>query len=270
MKLAIKMDKPIHDIHPKEWNKQVNTEALDYVPFRSLQHFKTYVSKVTQKEDMKCGISYKDALRDLQQGNSNLSDNKYESIRNLVRSKLLKRKLITNDLYEEYKLAPEGLVIDMQKLVDGDPSCMLSHNGTGESFFYEIYVSISYPYHVSNETVQENTIKLLTVIEELQRKHIFIKVTLVFADRKPNSENDMLMVIPLFSHKDYKDIKTMSSVINDRLLRKFTFALLEDVYDNNLRSDYGSAVQLDNVINIGDDLDYEELMIKIIKEVGCE
>ena len=269
MKLDIKnLDKPMHSILPKEWSDSVDTDTLDYVPFRNLQHFKQYVAKLTQRENLKCGIRYKDAVRDLQQGNSTLTDETYSSIRNLVRSKLLKRKLITNELYEEYKLSTEGLVIDMGRLANNDPECMLDHNGTGESYFYEIYVSVSYPYSVKNSTVQENSIKLLTVIEELQRKGIFIKVTLVFADRKPNNNNDLLVTIPLFSHKDYKSIKTMSSVINDRLLRKFLFATLEDIYDDSLASDYGKAVQLDKVINIGNDLDFEELMITIMDEVG--
>ena len=103
MKLDINLKKPLHDILPKEWSEELNISKLDYVPFRNLLHFKNYVGSIKQKKDNYCGVSYKKALDDLMKEKSQYSKDEYESIRNLVRANLLKRGLISEDIYESYK-----------------------------------------------------------------------------------------------------------------------------------------------------------------------
>ena len=267
MKLEMSLNKPLHDYLPKEWSDELNTSKLDYAQFRNLIHFKQYVSTVTQKNNMHCDISYADALDELMKEKSQYSKEEYESIRNLVRSNLLKRGLITEDIYESYKYASEGVIVDIAKVINEDPECFLTPVKSYTNHFYELYISISYPSHVSNETVRRNAIKLLSTIEELERQHIYIKVTLVFGDHHPDNDRDLLVTIPLFNHKDFKSIETMSAVVNERLLRKFMFALLEDVYDENLASGYGQAMSMTTCINIGDDLNEVELFTKILDQV---
>lgn len=267
MKLDMNIHKPLHDILPKEWSKELNTSKLDYIPFRNLLHFKEYVASIRQKEDNKCGVSYEKALNDLLKERSQYSKTEYESIRNLVRQNLLKRGLISEDIYESFKYSSEGAIVDIGKVVNEDPECFLTPVKSYTNHFYELYVSISYNWGVSDSTVRENAIKLLSTIEELERQHIYIKVTLVFGDNAPDNHRDMLTTIPLFSYKDFKSIETMSAVINERLLRKFCFALLEDVYGDNLDSGYGRAVTMSNVINIGDHLDETILFSRILDEV---
>ena len=60
----------------------------------------------------------------------------------------------------------------------------------------------------------------------------------------------------------------MSSVVNDKLLRKFFFAVIEDLYGSDLSYGYGTPVALSNTINIGEDLNEVDLFEKIKKDVG--
>jgi len=265
-KLDMKLNKPLKDIFPREWC-YIFDGKVDNVEFRNLEHFKTYVSKITQKDDDNCNVSYEQALDELISGKPQLGNTDVEYIRNLVRKNLLKRGLITNEIYERYKYNTEGLVTDVGKYVEGDPECVLTPSHNYINAFYELYVSISYPYYVTNEKVIENCIKLLATVEELERQHIYIKVTLIFADISVTDKGDvdMFMSIPLFSHRDKKTIETMSSVVNDRLLRKFTFALLEDLYKDDLSGGYGNAVSLSNTINLGNVLNEVELFTEIQK-----
>lgn len=267
MKLDMNISKPIHDIHPSEWKSTLDMSKLNYVSFRNLLHFKNYVKQITQRKDNNCGVSYAEALEDLLKEKSQFTQQEYQSIRDLVRVNLLKRGLISEDIYESFKYASEGQVVDIAKVIMEDPECFLTPVKSYTNHFYELYISISYPWSVSNDTVRHNAIKLLSTIEELERQHIYVKVTLVFADQGPASGSDLLMILPLFNHKDFKSIETMSAVVNERLLRKFGFAMLEDIYGQNLRSSYGTAVDMPKVINIGDDLNEIELFTKILDEV---
>jgi hypothetical protein len=57
----------------------------------------------------------------------------------------------------------------------------------------------------------------------------------------------------------------MSSVINDKLLRKFYFAILEDYYGDTLYQSYGTAVTMDGSFNIGGKFDPVDFFINIMK-----
>ena len=266
MKLDIKLDRPLADILPKEW-KDVLPKNLDNAEFRNLHHFKQYVSTVTQKKDSMCGVSYAEALRDLLSEKPLFSADKVESIRNLVRANLLKRGLITKEIYDRYKYNVDGLIVDIGELNTGNPECVLTPAHNYINHFHELYINISYPYYIANETVIENAIKLLATIEELERQHIFIKVSLVLVSQELGSSTNksLITTIPLFSHKDYKSVETMGAVVNDRLLRKFCFAMFEDIYGNDLASGYGNSLNLPKTINIGKELDEIDLFTEIQK-----
>lgn len=261
------------DVFPKEW-KDTFSSNFDFMLFRNLDHFKDEVSRITQKDKNKCDVSYEEALADLMAGKSNFPETEQESIRNLVRSNLLKRGLITQEVYEDFKFTTDGtqVGVDVGKYAAGEPDCVITPSSQYIDFFYELYVSISYPHHVSNEDVRNNVAKLLATIEELERKHIFIKITLVFpaegADYTDPSKK-FLSAIPLFHHKEPKSVSVMSSVVNERLLRKFYFAILENHYKENLSGNYGRVISLPKTINIGNTLNEIELFEEIMKAVGA-
>jgi len=258
------------DIFPDSWT---SGSKQDFVSFRNLDHFIFTVSKLTQIRDDSCDISYKDALNMLVRRQSDFPVEDQESVRNLVRSNLHKRGLITGDVYEEYKYDVEGTTVgfDVGKYAAGEPDCVITPAKDYVDFFYELYISVSYPYNVENSEIRENVAKLLATIEELERNHIFIKVTLVLPIRAITVDgcSDFFSAIPLFSHKDYKSVQTMSSVVNERLLRKFYFAVLEDVYGDELSDHYGTAKSIEGVMNIGNQFNEVEFYESIQRKVGA-
>lgn len=268
----VKLDTPFPDIFPKSWADIMG--RCNFLPFRNLDHFKFEVAKLRQRSDGECGMSYADALEMLLKGQSDFPESEQESIRNLVRENLFKRGLITQEVYENYRYTTDGTQVDVDagKYAAGEPDCVITPAREYIDFFYELYVSISYPYTVDNSVVRENVAKLLATVEELERRHIYIKITLVFpatgsvhGTDKPN----FFSSIPLFSHKDQKSVSVMSSVINDRLLRKFYFALMETIFEENLSSGYGSATQIERAMNIGYRFDEIEFFENIVHEVGA-
>ncbi len=244
-------DTPISDIYPKEWKDSLNLGNTYIAEYRNLQHFKHHIQNVSQKQDSNCGVNYAEALADILQNKSTMTKGDYEIIKNKVKENLLKRGLIADTVYESYKYAVEGNIWDVAKVISEDPMCCLVPNETYTNYFYELYVSVSYPHYVSNETIMENMAKILATVELLEREHYYCKITLVMPNQGCNrgeGKSNYLALIPLFAHKDVKTIEYMSAVLNDRLLRKFFFAIWEDQYGSNLDSGYGCAIELPNTI----------------------
>jgi len=262
---------PLSTLFPKAWKDILGN--MNNVAFRNFHHFKHAVSQVTQKQDDYCGITYKEALDNLVSGKAGFPASEQSSIRNLVRSNLLKRGLITEEVYENYRYTVDGtsVGVDVSKFANGEPDCVITPAVQYVDFFHELYISISYSHHVTNETVQKNVAKLLATIEELERQHIFIKIMLVLPIRQVTKSGDtsFFSSIPLFSHKDRKSVETMSSVVNDKLLRKFYFAILEDLYGNELDSGYGRPTELPQAMSIGDEFDEVEFFENVVKNVGA-
>lgn len=261
---------PFPDVFPKEFSKPLPTR--DYLSFRNLDHFKHVVSKLTQKQDSSCGMSYAEALKKLLTGESDFPEQEQATIRNLVRENLQKRGLITQEVYEAYRYAVDGVEVgvDIGKYANGEPDCVITPAKQYVDFFYELYINISYPSHVSDENIRRNCAKLLATVEELERQHIFIKVAMVFPGKHCGKDgSNFFSDVPLFSHKDAKSVSTMSSVVNDRLLRKFFFAILEDFYADNLASSYGTAVTLEKSMNIGGAFNEIEFFEEVVLSVGA-
>lgn len=268
------LDLPFPDVFPPGWDKVV--QPCDFMAFRNLDHFRFVVSKLRQKQDNNCGMSYETALHKLLKGESDFPEEEQMSIRNLVRSNLHKRGLITEEVYENFRYSTDGTKVDVDvgKYANGEPDCVITPARQYIDFFYELYISISYPYNIDNSTIRKNCAKLLATIEELERQHIFIKISLVLPIRnlvhnEVRGRTNFMSAIPLFSHKDPKSVSTMSSVINDRLLRKFYFAIVEDLYGENLRSSYGYAETLDGSMNVGNHFDEIKFFEEVVKTVGA-
>ena len=265
-------DLPFPDVFPKEWKDEMG--KLKFMSFRNLEHFKFEVSKLTQKADKNCDMTYEKALSMLLNGESDFPKEEQDSIRNLVRSNLLKRGLITQEVYENFRYSTDGTKVDVDvgKYANGEPDCVITPAVQYVDFFYELYINISYPWNISNEKIRTNIAKLLATIEELERQHIFIKISLVLPIHgvsKESSVRDYFSFIPLFSHKEMKSVSTMSSVVNDRLLRKFYFALLEATYGENLSYGYGTAVKLPKTMNPGEDFNEIEFFEEVKTLVGA-
>ena len=264
------LKKPLLDIFPASWKDKVN--ATDNLEFRNLTHFKNTVATLKQREDNLCGVSYQQAVGDLIKGKSLLSFDKAETVKKLVKANLLKRGLITEEVYEDFKYADSGtqVGIDVAKFTEGDPNCVITPSRQYVNFFYELYISISYPAHVKNSFIMDNVVKLLATIEELEKKKIFIKITLILPVRNiSDSDDNFFMSVPLFSHNEVKTAESMCSVINDRLLRKFCFAIFEDIYGSKLRSSYGNVVRLEKCMNLGDSFNEVEFFERVKNEVGA-
>jgi len=248
------------------------TKKRDYFTFRNLSHFQHVVSKMTQIKDNYCDMTYAEALKKLLAGESDFPKSEQGSIRNLVRSNLHKRGLITEDIYEAYRYTVDGVDvgIDVGKYAAGEADCVISPSRQYVDYFYELFINVSYPYHVDNSTIRANCAKLLATIEELERQHIFIKIAMVLPVRGPSSNNNNFFAdVPLFSHKDPKSVDTMSSIINDRLLRKFFFAILENYYGDTLHDSYGTAVTLKGAMSIGNEFNEIDFFEEVVLSVGA-
>ena len=262
----------VPSIYPPEWKESFTSN--DNVLFDNLDQFTFTVSKITQKQDENCDISYKEALKKLIRGESDFPESEQDTIRNLVRNNLMKRGLITEEVYENFRYTHDGtqVGIDVGKYASGESDCVITPSKQYIDFFYELYVNVSYSWNVTNETVRQNVAKLLATIEELERKHVFIKINTILPISNVATVDDdcrnFLSVIPIFSHKDFKSVDIMSSVINERLLRKFYFAVLEDLYGSDLHGGYGHPVQLPKSMNIGHSFDEVELFESIMTTVG--
>lgn len=264
------LNKPLSDIYPSSWLDKLDLPNTYIAEYPSLAYFKHHVKTLKQKNDMKTGISYAEAVDALLRNKATMSFGDYQIIKNSVRNNLLKRGLISENIYESYRYEVEGHLVDVAKVIAEDPACFLVPNHTYTNYFYELYINVSYPYHVEDSTIRNNMAKILATVELLEQEHIYCKITLVMPNTRCNTgdgPSNHLILIPLFSHKDHKDIETMSSVLNERLLRKFFFAIWEDQYGSNLSSGYGIATTLPHSINPGDTLDEVELCSNILNQV---
>lgn len=268
-KTKFTLNQPLSDVYPSTWKKQFDFTDCRIAEYATLQHFKHHMKTITQREDNYCDISYADALDDLLKNKATMTEEDYEVIKNKVKNNLLKRGLISENVYESYKYDIEGDIVDVAKVVARDPQCFLVPNTTYKNYFYELYISVSYPAGVKNSTVMENMAKILATVELLEKEHYYCKITLVLPIRNcglGQSESNFFSMIPLFSHRDEKSVAVMSSVLNDRLLRKFYFAHLEEYYGSDLCGSYGNAVDLPNTIKPVD-LNEEDLCASILEQV---
>lgn len=271
------LDKPIMDLLPnfRDYDQE-KLIKLQNAEFRTLDHFMSVVSELKQKEDTKCDVTYEEAIRQLRNHETALKQEDVEQIQNLVRSQLYARGLLTEEVYENYRYTTDGTQVDVDvgKYAAGEPDCVITPNRKYIDYFYELYISVSYPYYVTDDDVRRNVVKLLTTIEALQTKNIHIKVVLVFAAahvEKGYPGSYFYSSIPVFSHKDTKHFDVMASVVNERLLRKFYFAILEDVYGENLADNYGIAVKLNGkLLNIGEEFNEIEFFQDILEAVHHE
>ena len=259
------LKKPLVHTYPKEWADEMNYGNTEIVEYANLAYFRHHLMSLEEQETS----GFVEARNNLMTGKSAIEDGDYEIIKNRVKNNLLKRGLISENIYESYKYHTEGGIVDVSKIAEGDPNCCLVPNESYQNYFYELYISISYPYHVSDKTVTDNMAKILATVELLEQEHIYCKINLVVPNTGCNNgkgKKNSLTVIPLFSHRDVKSLKTMSSILNNDLLRKIFFTIWEDRYGSDLSSGKGLATDLSHTIKPVD-LDECELASSILEQV---
>lgn len=263
---------PYPDVFPESFKTYF--KSVDFMQFRNLDHFKFVVSKLKQREADKCGMDYYTALMKLMKSEGDFPKEEQVLIRDKVRQNLHKRGLITEEVYEEYKYATEGtqVGVDPAKYAAGEPDCVITPTHQYVDYFYELYISISYSCYVEDSAIREECAKLLATIEELERQHIYIKITLVLPIETvafdSEKSHNYFACVPLFSHKEPKNVNVMSSVVNERLLRKFFFAVLENFYEEDLADNYGTAVDLNGAFTLGNEFDEVEFFERVLEAVG--
>jgi len=258
------------DYHPKSWNKNMELDDTCIMEFRNKYHFISAMELIKAKDDSRCEISYEDALKELKQGKGTIPQAKYETIKHKIKESLLKRNLISENIYEGFEYSVEGDIIDIAKYVEGNPECMIVPKSVGKNYFYELYINVSVNWAMSNKEMQHRIAQVLATIELLEQEHIYIKLNVVDTSVNVNCNEEfshILAIIPIFSHREPKDIHILSAIVNDRFLRKFMFTLSEDLCGDGLNSGYGRARPLDNVINISDDFNAVQTVEKILDEL---
>lgn len=250
-------DAVLADHHPKSWKSAMNLEQTTILDWRNPTHFANTMSLITQEKDHKCGISYADALSELKAGVGTISDSEYQLIKHKVKESLLKRDLISENIYQGFNYSVAGEVLDIALYVEGNPECYLAPKAVGKTYFYELYINTTVNSHVSDETIQQRIAQILATVELLEQERIYIKLNIVTAITGCNysGKSDLITIVPIFSHRDIKDIGTLSSICNTRFLRKFMFATMEDIYGNSIDIGYGSAKSLPNCINLSESFD---------------
>ena len=263
-------DSTLADHLPQQWLTVLPESSTTILQFNNIHHFKNTVSLVTQLKDDKCDITYNQALAELKANKGTMSSKDYQVIKDKVRSALLKRNLISEDIYQGFEYTTEGELIDIARFIEGNPECVITPKTAGKNHFYEIHINTSIPWNVTDREVQNKLARILATIELLESQKIYIKVNAVFSAENVNNgsgKENLLITMPIFSHRDGKSIDALSSVVNVRLLRKFGFAIFGDLYGKDIAGGYGRPVKLPHTINLMDNFDECEVAADILDKL---
>jgi len=178
-----------------------------------------------------------------------------EKIRNEVLNNLVKRGIITGTIYEGFKYHVDGEILDHAALAAGDPNCMKTPIKKYDKYFYELYINMSVPGSVDGDKMTEGAIRLIETIKALEERDVEIKINVIdySKDLYYNEDlKDLLVIIPLMSHLEHKDYRSLMPYIHDSFLRGplFTIARNSIEIENNVSSGMGQALRLDNAVNL--------------------
>jgi hypothetical protein len=272
----IKNHRKLLNHHPKSWN--IDESVTEIIEFRNSQHFKYAIGLIQQKNNMLLGVSYKEALHEMRQEKGLISEEEYETVEQFVKENLIAKNLITKDIYKGVTYSHEGENIDMLKFLEGDPDCYIVPKPREKIHFYELYIDSTVPHYVQEKDYMKNVAKLLATVKLLEQKQIFIKINLILRTKDSGDrcvkKKDLLVVVPLFSHRETKSINRISSIVNMRFLRKFGFAILETIFGEYLSSGHGRVNKLKQTIDLGNGFDEvkfaEEIVDKLITKCEME
>lgn len=257
--------------YPAIWEKSklLTSKKVDTIEYRNIPHFIEQMELL--RDDNKNSdfeFDFGESLDDLRAQKGTISKDDYDAIYNTVRNNLIKKGMVSESYAEDYKYHHEGLILDVAKLVERDPQCMLTKNVKYTNSFYELNVNLVYPASVTSDTIKDGISRLLATITILESEHKFCKLNLVIAAANNCGDDEsMIVMLPLYSHNDYKSIELMSSIINERFLRTFYFAIQDNYYGKeNVSSVRGEAVKMKQCLNIWD-VKEEELAAMILDQI---
>lgn len=183
-----------------------------------------------------------------------LDNNLVELIRNNVRNNLLKKGIITGEIYEGYKYEVDGLILDLAELATGNAHCFMNPIKKYNKYFYELYVNMSIPGHVSGKDITEGLIRLIETIKALEELNLEIKINVVdygigVVDKNKMNTNkrDILIIVPICSHTEYKDYNLLYPFFSEAMERGPLFQI---AYRFNNTKNAGKVKKLNNVVNI--------------------
>jgi hypothetical protein len=262
--------------HPSSWC--IDKSITEVIEFRNIRHFKRAMSYISQKKDNMLGISYKDALEELKKEKKLISNDEYEVVEQYVKENLIAKNLITKNVYRGVTYSHEGENIDILRFLEDNPDCYIVPKPLSKIHFYELYIDSTVPYTVKEKEYMNNVSKLLATIKLLEQRRIFTKINIIIKTQNSGvhkvKKRDLLVVVPVFHHREYKDIGRMSSIINLRFLRKFGFAIIENIYGKNLKEGYGITQELPQTVRLDQYFDEtkfaEEVVNKLIVECNTE
>ncbi len=195
-----------------------------------------------------------------------VDEKKVEAIRNTVRNNLIKRGIITGTVYEGYKYDIEGEIIDYGELATGNPRCFRKPIKKYDKWFYELYVNMSIPWFVSEESIIDGAIRLTETIKALEELNVEIKVNIILhSDGMFTNGGNYLFVLPLCSHLEFKDHDLLLPYMDGEFLRQALFTVMKN--NGKTSGDLGSARKLKNSVNLWE-LEEEELARGIMVELG--
>ncbi|MCK5538337.1 MAG: hypothetical protein KAI79_16035 [Bacteroidales bacterium] len=230
--------------HPKSLNP---TNSAWIIQYDSTAQFLLDCRKMPQEDHTK---TFMESITKIPE----MDLNQVELIKNEVRNKLLKKGIISGTIYEGFTYGVDGLILDIAELATGNSQCFMTPLKKYDKFFYELYVNMSLPGHVESEEIQIGLIKLIETIKLLEEHNIEIKINVidygtnvVDSDIIPTQKKDILIIIPVCSHTDYKDYKLLYPYFSEAMERGPMFEL---AYSLNNDQNPGGALQLENAVNL--------------------
>ena len=263
----IKRNRILSDIHPKDllYGSDCLVMEFDnkYDVLEFIKKHKATGNSIKHTETFFANIK-----------NYKANENKVEEIRNNVMNNLIKRGIITGTIYEGYKYTLNGEVIDYAQLATGNPNCMMTPIKKYDKWFYELYINMSIPGRIKEEDIEEGAIRLIETIRALEELNIEIKINIVDYSKNlyftnDDTYEDLLVIIPLLSHAEFKDYIKLMPFILGSFLRGPLFTIAKNSITDReaISSDMGEAIKLKNTVNLWD-LDEVELARGILVDLG--
>jgi len=251
----IKFRDTTKDVHPKSLLHDKNTVVYE---FDNMYELIKYVEDTGHK-----GIDqFLDNVKDYK-----IDEQRVEHVSNTVRNNLIKRGIITGTIYEGYKYALEGDIIDYAELATGNPECYLKPIRKYDKYFYELYINMSIPYFVKDYEIQEGALRLLETVKALEERNIEIKINVIlYSGGMFRNYDNFLVIIPLMSHLEAKTVQNVLPYTDSVFLRSALFAAMKK--GNSVSIGLGDATKLPNTINLWELEDETELADRVLREVG--
>jgi hypothetical protein len=130
-------ERAIDKIKNRTQNQKVKNRLADIISERG--YLEKTLKEVKRKNPDSSDIGkYKDALKNLVQRKSDFPEKDQKSIENLVRNNLLKRGLITEEIYENFVYTSDGtnVGVDIGKYAAGESDCVITPSRQYIDFFF--------------------------------------------------------------------------------------------------------------------------------------